>query len=103
MPIGVLQTKARRTAVRVQHVGVEDGVASADDVNAACRLAFNHALGPLETIDFSGLDTALHAAQNMTERYGPRFAPPQLLRSLAAAGHLGRKTGRGFADFGGQQ
>jgi 3-hydroxybutyryl-CoA dehydrogenase len=79
---------------------VEEGVASVEDVDEACRLAFNHAMGPLDTMDFSGLDTALHVADAMREQYGERFLAPQNLRVLVNGGHLGRKTGRGFRDHG---
>jgi 3-hydroxybutyryl-CoA dehydrogenase len=79
---------------------VEEGIADAEDVNRACVLAFNHAMGPLDTFDFSGLDTALSVADNMRDQYGERFLAPPNLRSLVAAEHLGRKTGRGFRDYG---
>jgi 3-hydroxybutyryl-CoA dehydrogenase len=78
---------------------VEEGIASVDDVNTACRLAFNHAMGPLDTMDFSGLDTALHVADAMRDQYGERFLAPQNLRVLVGGGHLGRKTGRGFSAY----
>jgi 3-hydroxybutyryl-CoA dehydrogenase len=81
---------------------VEEGIADVDDVNRACVLAFNHAMGPLDTVDFSGLDTTLRVADNMREQYGDRFLAPQNLRNLVNAGHLGRKTGRGFRDYGEQ-
>ena len=77
---------------------VEEGIADVDDVNRACVLAFNHRMGPLDTMDLTGLDTALHVATAMTEQYGERFLAPQNIRALVAAGHLGRKTGRGFTD-----
>jgi len=78
---------------------VEEGVAEAADIDKACRLAFNHPMGPLATIDFSGLDTTLKVADSMTDQYGERFRPPQLLRSLVAAGRLGRKSGAGFSEY----
>lgn len=78
---------------------VEEGIASASDVNLACVKAFNHAMGPLDTLDFSGLDTSLHVAENMREQYGDRFLAPQNIRALVNGGHLGRKTGRGFGDY----
>jgi 3-hydroxybutyryl-CoA dehydrogenase len=80
---------------------VEEGIADVDDVNRACVLAFNHRMGPLDTMDLSGLDVALHVANAMTEQYGERFLAPQNIRALVAAGHLGRKTGRGFTDYEG--
>jgi len=79
---------------------VEEGIADVADVNRACVLAFNHAMGPLDTMDFSGLDTALRVAESMTAQYGERFLAPQNIRALVNAGHLGRKTGRGFTDYG---
>lgn len=75
---------------------LEEGIASAEDIDKACRLAFNHAMGPLRTADFSGLDTLLRGAQAMTDHYGERFRPPQTLRRLVNAGELGSKTGGGF-------
>lgn len=74
----------------------EEGIASADDIDKACKLAFNHAMGPLTTADFSGLDTLLKGSEAMTANYGERFRAPQTLRRLVAAGQLGRKTGTGF-------
>jgi 3-hydroxybutyryl-CoA dehydrogenase len=78
---------------------VEEGIASVDDVNRACVLAFNHALGPLDTADLSGLDTVVRVADALVEQYGERFRPPSMLRSLVHAGHLGRKSGRGFSSY----
>ena len=78
---------------------VEEGIADVADVDLACRKAFNHAMGPLETVDFSGLDTTLHVADNMREQYGERFLAPQNLRALVNSGRLGRKTGGGFQDY----
>lgn len=75
---------------------VEEGIATAEDVDRACQLAFNHPMGPLATTDLGGLDTTLRAADALAEHYGDRYRAPQLLRSLVAAGHHGRKTGRGF-------
>lgn len=79
---------------------VDEGIASIDDVNKACVLAFNHAQGPLATADLSGLDTVQRVASALVEHYGDRFRSPQNLRALVAAGHFGRKTGRGFSDYG---
>jgi 3-hydroxybutyryl-CoA dehydrogenase len=79
---------------------VDEGIADVEDINKACVLAFNHAMGPLDTLDLGGLDTALRAAEAMTEHYGERFRAPQSLRALVNAGHLGRKSGRGFREYG---
>jgi 3-hydroxybutyryl-CoA dehydrogenase len=80
---------------------LESGVASAEDIDTACRLGFGHAMGPLETIDLTGVDIMLNAASNVyADTQDETFAPPELLRRMVAAGDLGRKTGRGFYDHG---
>ena len=67
--------------------------------NGYVDIGFAHAQGPLDTADLSGLDTVAHVADNLREQYGDRFVAPQILRALTNAGHLGRKTGRGFSDY----
>ena len=80
---------------------LESGVASAEDIDTACRLGFGHAMGPLETIDLTGVDIMLNAASNIySDTQDETFAPPELLRRMVAAGDLGRKSGRGFYDHG---
>jgi 3-hydroxybutyryl-CoA dehydrogenase len=79
---------------------VDEGVASVEDVNKACVLGFSHAQGPLDTADLSGLDTVARVADALRSQYGERFLPPQVMRALVNAGHFGRKTGRGFSDYG---
>ncbi|HET9938315.1 MAG TPA: 3-hydroxyacyl-CoA dehydrogenase family protein [Gaiella sp.] len=78
---------------------VEEGIASAEDVDLACKLGFGHAMGPLATADLSGLDVLEKVADNLREHYGDRFLVPQGVRARVAAGHLGRKTGRGMHDY----
>jgi 3-hydroxybutyryl-CoA dehydrogenase len=75
---------------------LEDGVASAADIDKAMVLGYRHPVGPLELTDLVGLDVRLDIARTLNAAYGPRFAPPALLVSLVEAGHLGRKTGQGF-------
>lgn len=78
---------------------VEEGVAAPADIDAAMTLGYKHPVGPLRLTDIVGLDVRLDIADYLTERLGPRFTPPQLLRDKVAAGELGRKTGRGFYDW----
>jgi 3-hydroxybutyryl-CoA dehydrogenase len=79
---------------------VESGVATAADVDTACQLGFGHTMGPLATLDLTGLDVILHAAGNIYEAtHDDKFAPPELLSRMVAAGRLGRKTGAGFYTY----
>ncbi|WP_194397700.1 3-hydroxyacyl-CoA dehydrogenase family protein [Microbacterium atlanticum] len=81
---------------------LEEGVASAADIDAAMELGYRHPLGPLRTTDLVGLDVRLGIAEELHAKLGDRFAPPDLLRRLVADGHLGRKTGRGFYEWSDQ-
>jgi 3-hydroxybutyryl-CoA dehydrogenase len=79
---------------------VESGVMSAEDVDTACKLGFGHAMGPLATIDLTGVDVLLHATQNIwNDTADPKFFPPELLQRMVTAGDLGRKTGQGFYSY----
>jgi 3-hydroxybutyryl-CoA dehydrogenase len=78
---------------------VEEGIATPEDVDLACKLGFGHAMGPLATADLSGLDVLERVADNLREHYGERFLVPQGVRARVAAGQLGRKTGRGMHDY----
>jgi 3-hydroxybutyryl-CoA dehydrogenase len=75
---------------------LEEGVASAADIDTAMTLGYRHPAGPLRTTDIVGLDVRLAIAEHLARELGPRFEPPRVLRDLVAAGHLGRKTGQGF-------
>lgn len=75
---------------------LEEGVASASDIDAAMVLGYKHPVGPLKLTDLVGLDVRLGIAEYLHEQLGARFEPPTLLRKLVAEGKLGRKTGQGF-------
>ena len=75
---------------------VEDGVASAEDIDRAMTLGYRHPAGPLKTTDIVGLDVRLGIAEHLAAEIGDRFTPPQILKDKVAAGELGRKTGQGF-------
>lgn len=82
---------------------VESGVASAEDVDVACRLGFGHAMGPLETMDMTGVDIMVNAARNIyTDTQDEKFHPTEGLLRMVTAGDLGRKSGRGWYPYGGE-
>ncbi|MEU5240110.1 3-hydroxyacyl-CoA dehydrogenase family protein [Streptomyces lydicus] len=77
----------------------ESGVASAEDIDTACKLGFGHAMGPLATADLTGIDILLHATDNIyTESQDEKFAPPEIMRRMVDAGDIGRKSGQGFYE-----
>jgi len=75
---------------------LEEGVASAEDIDRAMELGYNHPMGPLRLTDLVGLDVRLGIAEYLAATLGPRFEPPPLLRDLVRDGKLGKKTGQGF-------
>jgi len=75
---------------------VQEGVASPSDIDAAMELGYRHPQGPLALTDLVGLDVRLDILCHLREELGERFAPPPILRRKVRAGHLGKKTGRGF-------
>ncbi|MEV8589486.1 MULTISPECIES: 3-hydroxyacyl-CoA dehydrogenase family protein [unclassified Streptomyces] len=78
----------------------ESGVASAEDIDIACKLGFGHAMGPLTTADLTGIDILVNAANNIyTESQDEKFAPPELMRRMVDAGDIGRKSGQGFYKY----
>jgi 3-hydroxybutyryl-CoA dehydrogenase len=84
-------------AVRVY----EGGLASLEDIDQAMKLGCGYPMGPFTLLDLVGLDTALYVAEVMFDEFRePRYAPPALLKRMVLAGHLGRKTGRGFYTYG---
>jgi 3-hydroxybutyryl-CoA dehydrogenase len=90
------------TALVVEAVKLyESGVASAEDIDTACRLGFGHAMGPLATADLTGVDILLHAAHNIySETQDTKFAAPEIMARMVTAGDLGRKSGQGFYHYG---
>jgi 3-hydroxybutyryl-CoA dehydrogenase len=80
---------------------LQDGFATREDLDTAIQLGLNHPMGPLRLADLIGLDTCLHIADVLYEEFrDPRFAPPPLLQRMVTAGQLGRKSGRGFYEYG---
>jgi len=81
-------------------LALQEGVATAHDIDQGAKLGLNHPMGPLELSDLIGLDTVLAIAEVLHREIGdPKYRAPTLLRNLVAAGWLGKKTGRGFYPY----
>jgi 3-hydroxybutyryl-CoA dehydrogenase len=79
---------------------LEQGVASAEDIDKAMALGYRHPMGPLKLTDMVGLDVRLGIAEYLHETLGSEaFRPPELLRRMVSDGKLGKKSGQGFYDW----
>lgn len=79
---------------------LEQGVASAEEIDQAVKLGLRHPMGPFELLDYTGLDINLHVANIFFDEFkDPNMAPPALLKRMVLAGRLGAKSGRGFYEY----
>ena len=79
----------------------EAGFATREDIDTGMKLGCGHPMGPLELSDFIGLDVLQAVCESLHDEFKlPEYAPPPLLLRMVAAGHHGRKSGRGFYDHG---
>jgi 3-hydroxybutyryl-CoA dehydrogenase len=79
---------------------LQEGVASAEDIDKAIKLGLNHPMGPFELVDLVGLDIRLNVLKDLHKRLGEKFRPCPLLEKYVNAGRLGRKVGRGVYEYG---
>ena len=82
---------------------LQEGVASAADIDKALKLGLNHPMGPFELVDLVGLDTRLHILEYLHKSLGEKYRPAPLLVQYVKAGRLGRKSGRGVYEYPGQK
>src|SRR5437868_10959106 len=78
---------------------LQEGIASAEDIDKALKLGLNHPMGPFELVDLVGLDTRLHILEYLHKSLGDKYRPCPLLSQYVKAGRLGRKSGRGVYDY----
>ena len=78
---------------------LEEGIASAADIDKALKLGLNHPMGPFEMVDLVGLDTRLHILEYLHKSLGEKFRPAPLLVQYVKEGRLGRKSGKGVFDY----
>src|SRR5438445_8966821 len=78
---------------------LQEGIASAADIDKALKLGLNHPMGPFEMVDLVGLDTRLHILEYLHQSLGEKFRPAPLLVQYVKAGRLGRKSGRGVYEY----
>jgi 3-hydroxybutyryl-CoA dehydrogenase len=78
---------------------LEEGIATAEDIDKALKLGLNHPMGPFELVDLVGLDVRLSILEYLHKTLGEKYRPAPLLRQYVKAGRLGRKTGRGVFDY----
>lgn len=101
---GFLSTRLGTPMMNDAMYALYQGLGSVEDIDRAHRLGLNHAMGPLELADFIGLDTLLGILDILYEAYGEqKYFPCPLLKPMIAAGHLGKKTGKGFYDYSGTE
>lgn len=101
---GFLSTRIGMPLINEGILALYQGLGSVEDIDKANRLGLNHPMGPLELADLVGLDTILNVLEILYEGHGEqKYFPCPLLRQMVEAGHLGRKTGRGFYDYSGKE
>jgi 3-hydroxybutyryl-CoA dehydrogenase len=99
---GFITTRLGLILINEAAFALMEGLSTPKEIDLAMTLGYNHPMGPLTLADFIGLDVCLHVTEILYEGFGdPKYRPCPLLRQMVSAGHLGKKTGRGFYDYSG--
>ena len=97
---GFITTRLGMVLLNEAMYALMEGVGTPEDIDMGMKLGFNHPMGPLALADAVGLDVCLSAMTTLEKGFGnPKYAPCPLLKRLVQAGHLGKKTGRGFYTY----
>ena len=99
---GFITTRLGLVLINEAAFALMEGLSTPKEIDLGMTLGYNHPMGPLALADFIGLDVCLHICETLYEGFGdPKYRPCPLLRQLVSAGHLGKKTGKGFYEYGG--
>jgi len=97
---GFITTRLGLVLVNEAAFALMEGLSSPQEIDTGMTLGYNHPMGPLALADFIGLDICLHVLETLYDGFGdPKYRACPLIRQLVSAGHLGRKTGRGFYQY----
>jgi 3-hydroxybutyryl-CoA dehydrogenase len=101
---GFITTRLGLVLINEAAFALMEGLGTAKDIDTGMTLGYNHPMGPLALGDFVGLDIVLHVMEVLYDGFGdPKYRACPLIKQLVSAGHLGKKTGRGFYEYGGNQ
>ncbi len=97
---GFITTRLGMVLLNEAAFALMEGMSTAEEIDTGMVLGYNHPMGPLALADFVGLDICLHVMETLYEGFGdPKYRPCPLLRQLVTAGHIGKKSGRGFYKY----
>lgn len=99
---GFITTRLGLVLINEAAYALMEGLSTPEEIDLGMTLGYNHPIGPLALADFVGLDICLHVMETLASGFGdPKYRPCPLIKQLVSAGHRGRKSGRGFYQYGG--